>query len=164
MRRPAGRFIGQTNPLHALDFGPQFRAGEQSGVITREPPTASSQAYGVLVTQADPDGSDLGGVRSLFQRAPIGTYTAWNLFRKDRFEDGFCNFSGSFVPFARTKQERLDTGDPRLSIEERYPSKGAYVAAVRAAASELIAERMLLPQDAAALVNQAEGEGIRLGP
>lgn len=164
VKRPAVRFIGQGNPLHALDFGPDFRAGEQSGVITREPPTASPRSYGVLVPQADADGSDIGGLRSIFQRVPIGTYTAWNLFRAGRFEDGFCNFNGSFIPFARTRQERNDAHDPRLSIEERFPSKDAYVAAMRAAASAMVAERVLLPEDARALVGQAEAEGIRLAP
>lgn len=164
VKRPAVRFIGQTNPLHPLDFGPQFQAGEQSGVITREPPIPSTKTYGVLVTQADADGNDLGGVRSLFQRVPIGTYTPWNLFRKDRFEDGFCNFSGSFIPFARTKQERLDTGDPRLSIEERYPTKDAYVEAVTSEAAALLAQRTLLKEDADRLIEQARGEGVRLAP
>ena len=164
VRRPAMRFIGQTNPLHPLDFGPQFLSGEQTGVITREPPIPSTKTYGVLVTQADADGNDLGGVRSLFQRVPIGTYTPWNLFRKDRFEDGFCNFSGSFIPFARTKQERLDTGDARLSIEERYPTKEAYVEAVTSAAAALLAQRTLLKEDADRLIEQARGEGVRLAP
>ena len=35
----------------------------------------------------------------------------------------------SFLPFARTKAERQARGDPRPSIEERYPSHAAYVAA-----------------------------------
>ncbi|WP_204312124.1 alpha/beta hydrolase domain-containing protein, partial [Escherichia coli] len=67
----------------------------------------------------------------------------WNLGRKDRFEDGFCSLAGSFVPFARTRQERLDAGDPRPSIEERYPSPDAYVATVKAAADRLVAARYL---------------------
>ena len=164
VRRPAVRYIGAYNPLHALDFGPQFVAGEESGVITKEPPLASTQAYGVLVPQADSDGNDIGGVRSLFLRVPIGTYTAWNLFRKDRFEDGFCNFSGSFIPFARTMAERLAAGDPRPSMEERYGDPAAYAAAMRAEAGKLAAGRMLLPEDAEQLVKAAETDGIRLGP
>jgi hypothetical protein len=71
---------------------------------------------------------------------------------------------GSFIPFARTKQERLDAGDPRLSIEERYPTKEAYVAAFKKAADDLVARRFLLREDAARLVAQAESEGVRLAP
>ena len=65
---------------------------------------------------------------------PIGTYTGWNLFRDDWFANGFCPLSGSFIPFAATKAERERTGDPRPSLEERYPTKKVYVAAVRKAA------------------------------
>ena len=120
--------------------------------------------YGVLVNQVNEDGNDIGGVRGLHLEVPIATYTGWNLGRRDRFEDGFCSLTGSFVPFARTKQERLDAGDERLSIEERYPNKDAYVAAVRRTANKLISARLLLPDDAKRLVAEAESEGIRLGP
>jgi Alpha/beta hydrolase domain len=58
----------------------------------------------------------------------------------------------------------LDAGDPRLSIEERYPSKETYVAAIKKAADSLVADRYLLPEDAGRLVSQAEGEGLRLAP
>jgi len=52
------------------------------------------------------DGIDLAGIRDVYLQVPIGTDTGWNLFRKDRFEDGFCIFSGSFLPFAASKAER----------------------------------------------------------
>lgn len=164
VRRPAVRVTRVTNPLFRLDYGPGYVAAETSGVITVEPPRQSAAGYGLLVPQVDADGNDVGGLRSLFLQAPIGTYTGWNLGRKDRFEDGFCSLAGSFVPFARTRQERLEIGDPRPSIEERYPSREAYVATVKAAADRLVAARYLLPADAALLVKRAETEGIRLGP
>jgi Alpha/beta hydrolase domain len=72
-----------------------------------------------------------------------------------------CNLQGSFIPFAATRAERIATGDPRLSMEERYPSKEAYIAAFRKAADDLVAERYLLPEDADLLIRRAEGEGIR---
>jgi hypothetical protein len=118
----------------------------------------------VLVPQVDADGIDLAGINNVVTAVPIGTYTGWNLFRKDRFEDGFCIFQGSFVPFARTRQERLDSGDPRLSIEERYPTPQAYAETVKAAADALVAKRYLLPEDAALLTDKARSEGIRLAP
>jgi hypothetical protein len=79
-------------------------------------------------------------------------------------EDDFCSLTGSFIPFAQTKQERLAGGDPRLSIEERYPNNQSYVAAVRRAAEQLVAARLLLPRDASRLVAEAESEGLRLAP
>lgn len=162
--RPATRFLAVHNPLHVLDFGPLYRPAETSGVITVEPPRVSTASYGVLVPQVDADGNDVGGARSLHVRVPLGTYTGWNLGRKDRFEDGFCSLQGTFVPFAPTRQERLDARDPRPSIEERYPSKEAYVSKVKQAAAELVTQRLLLPADSARLIREAESDGIRRGP
>ena len=162
--RPALRYLGNTNPLHVLDFGPGYHAGDSSGVISIEPPTQGTKSYGIRVPQADADGADLGGVRSVYQQVPIGTYMAWNTGRKDRFEDGFCNFQGAYIPFAKSKSEREAIGDPRLSVEERYPTKDVYVAAVTTATDALVKQRTLLPADAAFLVRQAESEGVRLEP
>lgn len=161
---PALPVLPVHNPLHVLDFGPLFDAASTSGVITREPPGQSPAAYGVLVPQVDADGNDLGGVRNLFLRVPIGTYTGWNLGRAGRFEGGMCNLQGGFIPFAPTRAEREAAGDPRPSLEERYPTRDAYAARVRAAADRLVAERMLLPEDARGLVEEAERAGVRAGP
>ncbi len=164
VERPAVSPLRTYDPLHPLDFGPLYRAEDTSGVITREPPETLPGSYGVLETQVDSDGNDLAGIRSVFLQTPIGTYTGWNLGRKDRFENGLCNLQGSFIPFAATKAERLATGDPRLSLEERYPSRDAYLAAFRKAAEGLVAQRYLLPDDAALLIDRAESEGIRSAP
>ena len=150
--------------LHVLDFGPGFRAADSSGVISVEPPHVGTASYGVLVPQVDVDGNDLGGIRSVFQQVPIGTYTGWNLFRAGRLEGGMCNLQGSFIPFAATRAEREATGDPRLSLAERYSSKEGYVATIRAATERLVNARLLLPADAATLVGRAEADGIRTGP
>jgi hypothetical protein len=40
----------------------------------------------------------------------------------------------------------LATGDPRPSIEERYPTPEVYIAAVRRAAEQLVAQRYLLAE------------------
>jgi len=164
VQRPALRYLANHNPLQVLDFGPDYRAGDSSGVISVEPPRQGVQSYGILVPQADADGMDIGGVRSVYQQAPIGSYMAWNVGRRDRFEDGFCLFQGAFIPFAATRAEREATGDPRPSIEERYPNREAYVAAVRKATEALVAQRTMLPADATHLIRQAQTEGIRIAP
>jgi hypothetical protein len=164
VERPAVSPLRTYDTLHVLDFGQLYRGSDSSGVITREPPLVGSGSYGVLEMQVDADGNDLAGIRSVFAQVPIGTYTGWNLGRKDRFENGLCNLQGSFIPFAATRAERVAIGDPRLSIEERYPSKEAYIAAFRKAADDLVAERYLLPEDADLLIRRAEGEGIRSAP
>ncbi|MGD0720010.1 MAG: alpha/beta hydrolase domain-containing protein [Roseiarcus sp.] len=164
VERPAVSPMRVYNPLHPLDFGPLYRAGDTSGIVTREPPSVGTASYGVLEMQVDADGDDLAGIRSVFAQTPIGSYTGWNLGRKDRFEGGMCNLQGSFIPFAATRAERLVAGDPRLSIEERYPTKEIYLAAFRKAAESLVAQRYLLPEDASLLIDRAEREGIRTAP
>jgi hypothetical protein len=164
VERPAVSPLRIYDTLHVLDFGPLFRPEDSSGIITREPPLVKPGSYGVLEIQVDTDGNDIGGLRSVFLQTPVGTYTGWNLGRKDRFENGMCNLQGSFIPFAATRAERLATGDPRLSIEERYPSKEAYLAQFRKATADLVAKRYLLPDDARVLNERAEREGIRTAP
>jgi Alpha/beta hydrolase domain len=67
-----------------------------------------------------------------------------------------CPLQGAVLPFAATRAEREGAGDPRPSLEERYPTPAAYAAAVRAAADRLVAERLLLPEDVAAMAAAAE--------
>jgi hypothetical protein len=162
--RPAVRFTADNDPLHVQDYGSAYSAADASGIISGDPPKLSTSRYGNLVAQVDSDGNDLGGIRNVFVAVPIGTYTGWNQFNKNYFEDGFCTLSGSFIPFAATKQERLAAGDSRPSIEERYPTKEAYVAAFRKAANDLVAQRFLLADDAARLISDAERDGVRSAP
>ena len=61
---------------------------------------------------------------------------------------------------AATKAERERTGDPRPSLEERYPIKDLHVAA----AEMLVTDRLLLPEDAARLIAEANAKGVRTGP
>ena len=141
-----------------------YPAYDSSGIITIEPPREGARAYRLLVPRVDADGNDVAGIRSVHLRVPVGTYTGWNLFGAGRFEDGFCSLQGTFVPFARTRAERRATGDPRPSIEERYPTREACVTAIRAAAADLVKQRCLLADDAAALVAEAEWGGVRIAP
>jgi hypothetical protein len=163
VERAATRLM-TADALHVLDFGPEYDAANSSGIISINPPRIGSAAYGVLVPQVDADGNDIGGIRSVFLQVPVGTYTGWNPFQFDFFSGGQCNLGGSFIPFAVTRAEREVRGDARPSIEERYPDKQAYVAAFRSAAQRLVEKRMLLPDDAAVLVEAAERDGIRAGP
>jgi hypothetical protein len=85
---------------------------------------------------------------------PLATYTGWNVYRNEPTE--LCDRAGTYQPFARTRAEREASGDPRPSIMERYGSQASYVAKVKAAADALVAERLLLPADAARYVREAE--------
>jgi len=57
--------------------------------------------------------------------------------------------------FARDRQARERRGDPRRSIAERYPSREAYLAAVRTAAAALVAARHALAEDVETMVERA---------
>jgi hypothetical protein len=141
-----------------LDRGPEFREVDISGVMA-EPPRAGA-AYPVLVPQVDADGNHTDGLRNTAVEVPLGTYTGWNV-RKAGFSEGdSCDLLGAFIPFFRTNAERVAAGDPRPSLEERYPTHEAYVQKVRAAAKQLVADRFLLPQDADLIVSQAEAAAI----
>ena len=115
---------------------------------------AGEAFYGTRVSAVDGDGNEVAGIRLPPIAVPLATYTGWNVYKAQPTE--LCDRDGSSIPFARTKAERAATGDPRPSIEERYGSRAAYVAKVKAAADALVAGRLLLPADAAAYVKAAE--------
>ena len=64
------------------------------------------------------------------------------------------------IPFAKTLAERLASGDPRLSLEERYGSHVGYVAAVKAAARTAYGAGFLLAADVEALVQLAAASNV----
>ncbi len=127
---------------------------------TKQPP-AEGGMYGVLVPKVDRDGNSVAGIRLPAVEVPIATYTGWNLRAPGHAEGEMCRSSGSYIPFPRTREERLASGDPRLSVEERYRSKADYVLDFDRAADRLVRHGYLLPEDAAAMV--AEAEALDLG-
>ncbi|HEX8012972.1 MAG TPA: alpha/beta hydrolase domain-containing protein [Casimicrobiaceae bacterium] len=54
----------------------------------------------------------------------------------------------------------MASGDPRLSLEERYKNHEGFVRAVRQAAQQLVLERFLLEDGADAFVNAAEASEV----
>jgi len=100
---------------------------------------------------------------------PLGTYNGWSLRRAGFAEGEQWWNTGSFVPFARTKAEREARGDPRPSIEERYPSHAAYIAAVTRVCEERVREGLMLQEDADRFIAAARQKNpldasVRLGP
>jgi hypothetical protein len=64
------------------------------------------------------------------------------------------------IPFAKTHDDRRATGDPRLSLQERYGDHAGYVAAVSAAAANAVKAGFLLQEDADALIAMAQGSNV----
>ena len=112
------------------------------------------QSYPTLVSAVDADGNETAGIRLPSIAVPLGTYTGWNVYKAQ--PDELADRDGSYIPFARSRAERDADDDPRPSLEERYGSREAYAAQVRAACDALVAERLLLPDDAARFVQTAE--------
>ncbi len=117
------------------------------------PPARLDNFYGTRVCAVDADGNEVAGIRLPPIAVPLGIYTGWNVYKAQPGE--LADRDGSLIPFARTKGEREAAGDPRPSLEERYGSREAYVARVEAAAAALVADRLLLPADAAVYVKAA---------
>ena len=143
-RVPSLPFAEYLPPVWHMDFGRDYDA---TRVITREPP-ALGAPYRVLVPQVDADGNDLGGIALPEVAVPLGTHTGWNVTEPQlaglRYLAGLV---GSFVPFARTREARLASGDARPSIAERYTSQQDYLTRVDRAAQRLVQQRFLLPGD-----------------
>jgi len=137
-----------------LDFGPQWK----EGLVSLEPPKVG-KPFQVLVPQTDADGNDRGGVSLPELQVPLATYTGWNL-RDPSIGAGDLrlSFYGSFIPFAKTAAEREKSGDPRLSVAERYASRDEYMGKFAEAAMKLIHERFLLREDLPALLERGERE------
>lgn len=80
--------------------------------------------------QVGADGNTIGGLPNTNMLVPLGTYLGWNV-RKAGFSEGdSCDLTGAFVPFFRTLAKRQ-------------------------AANSLVSRRLLLPEDATFLINQA---------
>jgi hypothetical protein len=142
-----------------LNYGPNFY---ETGIPTINPPifappyqdnSANGPIYPSFVPKTDGDGNDLAGVRLPEVQVPLATYTGWALRAAPQDNDG-CEGSGQYIPFARTKADRLSSGDPRLSIEERYADIETYSSRLRNAIDNLVRAGFLLPFDAEAMLKK----------
>ena len=111
--------------------------------------------YHALIPQVDADGNELAGVRLPDIAVPIATYTGWNLYKAPYPEEELCDREGSYLPFATTAAERQSQGDSRPSLAERYGTQDVYVQRVCEVVRELVAARLLLPEDATRFVDAA---------
>jgi hypothetical protein len=103
--------------------------------------------------------SPIAGVRMVEVEVPTATYTGWGLRAGPAAGDG-CDAAGQKIDFPRTKAERLATGDPRRSIEERYPDHEKYVKMVTKAAEKLEKQGFLLDEDVRRYIEAADASSI----
>jgi hypothetical protein len=151
---PAVNRPQEANEGYRLDFGPRWR----EGFLTLQPPKVG-EPFPVLVPQVDADGNERDGVRLPEISVPLATYAPWN-FRDPSIgaPDQRVSFEASYLPFPKAADERQKTGDPRKSIEERYASRGEYLARFTRALDALIQQRWILPEDRPAMLLRAGEE------
>lgn len=149
---------GLVNQLVDYDLGSDFNYKDLSGTMSKPP--VIRRVLPTYVPKTDADGNDVSGVPSVLRMAPLGTYTGWNVTAAGYNKGRICGLNGGYIPFAKTKAERTASGDPRLSLEERYKNHDGYVAAVKTAAAKSVADRFLFQEDADRLIAQAEAGDV----
>ena len=140
---PGVKAPSRAHEAYRADYGPRFRS---AGIVDIEPAKLGA-AFSVLVPQVDGDGNEIGGIRLPQIAVPVATYTPWNFRAAETGAgDELADFRGSFLAFASNAELRAK-GDPRLSLDERYASRDAYLGAYTRAARTLIDDGFLLPED-----------------
>jgi hypothetical protein len=150
---------GKINAFIEYQLGDRFNHDDLSGVIDHQPPRIG-KVMPSLVPRVDTDGNETVGVPSVQHLVPLGTYTGWNARAEGYGKGRSSGFFGGFIPFARTRAERLAANDPRLSLEERYGDHQGFVERVRKVAGERVAAGWLLPEDAEKLIGQAQASKV----
>jgi hypothetical protein len=129
-------------PTQRLDYGPHAPLGRARF------PASDLGGYPDVVPAVDSDGNEVSGIRHPDVAVPLATFTGWNP-RHPSTGGSEMNLllNGATIPFAPTATLRKSWSDGRPAIEERYPGREAFLARVRASASDLAAGRFLLHSD-----------------
>lgn len=134
-----------------LDFGDTW----EHGVASKLPPEVG-QFYTTFVPAVDADGNELSGIRLPDITVPLATYTGWNPRHPSQgAPDQAWRTHGATLPFAATPEARAQSGDPRPSIAERYPTQEHYLTSVAQAVDALITAGYLLAADREELLQRA---------
>ena len=128
--------------MREIDLGPR---GEQG--IGRYP-AEEGRTYPCYVSAVDADGNEAAGIRLPDLDAPVGTHTGWNTRAAETgAPEQLIPMQGWTLFFPPTKSAREQTGDDRLSLQERYAGREEYLARVRELAQKLVDDRYLLAED-----------------
>jgi len=149
--------INFPSPIPEFSFTPSYNAIQQTDyVLTGDPlePYKLGKNYKVLFSAIDKSGNELPGIKLPRVANPIGTYAGWNPRAEGHGEDDLSEATGSWAPLAVTREERLETGDSRLSLSERYGNHKGWISRVENSADELVSKGYLLPRDRDTIVLQ----------
>ena len=176
-------FTGLKTSRYLFNFGPGFYDASNPatfGIPTIFPPvitpplmplmtdaavpimSVNGPVYPSFVPKTDKDGNDIAGLRLPDVTVPLATYTGWGLRRGAQADDG-CESTGQYIPFAKTNSDREASGDPRLSIEERYVSFDNYYNRVKRAVDNMVRDRLMLCEDADGQIERLVNAGLQAG-
>jgi hypothetical protein len=130
----------------------ELRLMDHNSIPPREGPH-----YPVFVPVVDDDGNAIGGILHPLIAAPLATFTGWNLRAPGYAAGELAGTLGSCFMLEKTRAARERSGDPRLSIEDRYGDWNGYVNALRDACDKLMREGYLLEEDRQRLLDAASG-------
>ena len=165
---PNVTYTGLKTTRYRFNYGPFFYS---TGIPSINPPmitppyednTANGKIYPSYVPKVDSDGNDIAGIRLPELTVPLATYTGWGLRSGVWANDG-CEASGQYIPFQAKKAQRIAAGDPRPSVQERYPSFAMYRAAVMNAIDNLVKDRFMLCEDTQAVFARLLNAGLAAG-
>ena len=114
-------------------------------------PTKDYPKAKLMVPTRDADGNSHAGIRLPLVAVPLQTWGAWNA----PLENNCGDMAGFAYPFAKTRFQRMMTGDSRPSLEERYHSRAEFMQKVTDVAQKLVRDGYLLPADADIVVTNA---------
>jgi len=136
--------------IKTIDLGPRASEG-----IGEYPPT-EGETYPCLVSAVDHDGNELAGIRLPDLTRPVASHAGWNVRDPDTGSpDQQIPMLGFTKWFPATESEREAAGDPRLSLEERYPDRAHYAALVQRDAEALVRDGFVLELDIDLVVQNA---------
>ena len=144
----------EANAAYRLDYGPNWRGG----ILGLQPPRVR-QSFTVLVPQVDADGNETSGIRLPEITVPLATYASWNLRDPSiGASEQRVSFEGSYLPFAKTAEDRRGKRDPRKAIAERYSGRQDYLTRYSRAVDALANARWILKEDVPSLLSRGEQE------
>lgn len=144
-----------------LDFGPRWQTQR---IIDHQPPKPRGD-YRVLTPRCNADGNVVDCLLPPEVAVPVATFTGWKI--RDAgggAENDLVSLSGSYIPFPATQQDRVESGDPRLSVAERYSGLDDYLKKFEAACQKLHADGYFLEEDIARVVGVQKERVAELFP
>ncbi len=144
-------------PLVDYDLGSHFRYADQSGVLTKR---SRRERHAAAARRARRCGRQRSGRDQI--AAAVGA--ARHLHGLERHDIRSLSRASSAARASahrrsadssrlrRRRRSASASGDPRLSLEERYKDHDGYVQAVKTAADKLVRDGYLLAEDAATMI------------